>query len=292
VGNTSKQRNIAARRRLAELYARGVELRFDADGVHTGPFDAPPDDNTIAIWVAPPSPLHREQALRAASAAKARATMAAKRDADSDEALAAQAFLASMQLATLIDYVLQTSEVDRQSEAQREVRRADEWSDFTELQDSMREWDEAGNPETEEWADLIARDAEYGRQVTEEANRLRASAREALALLPREELERRGFDKRVELLGSQAFMIVFEREMLFYACRDDQDHSEMFFESSAELSESDMQVQEALLNAIGEFVEDPREAKNSPRVADGSEPSTLPDEPETSDPSTPLVSSE
>ena len=45
MGNTSKQRNIAARKRLSALYERGVELRFSADGAAKGPFDEPADED-------------------------------------------------------------------------------------------------------------------------------------------------------------------------------------------------------------------------------------------------------
>jgi hypothetical protein len=288
MGNTSKQRNIAARKRLAALYERGVELRFTADGVAKGPFDEPLDeDKGVAIWIAPPSPLQRQQALNEASASRARATLRARREDDSAEALAANAFLASMGHATLVDYVLTIGESDRRTQAQREVLALEEWEDFTALRDAMRQWDDAGNPDDDEWRPLVDRDREFGRQVNAAADRLREAARETLDSLPRAELERRAFDKRIDLVSSQAFMSTFEEWMMYYSCRDDRDHSELFFDSPEDLADSDQQIQDNVADAVAEFIQDPAEAKNSQGAASGSEPSELPEEPETSEASTP-----
>jgi hypothetical protein len=304
----SQKKNISKRRRLSELYAKGAEARFNKGGAASfnpddtdeegnpkrvaGDEDFVPTDDDLIIWVQPPSPLQREQALRESQAARSRALLSARKDDDSAEAVNTKLFVADMGFETLVDYVLTTEERDRQEQAQRDVLAEEEWEDFSALQDSMRQWDEAGNPRTEEWEPLLERDAEFGRQVTAQMKYLRDTDREALKLIGRDELERRAFEKRIELAGSQAFIQEYERQMVFFASRDDEDHSLLFFEDVADLRSQDEVVQALLSDTLAVFIEDPAEAKNSPRAAAGLEQSELPDEQEISEASTPEESNE
>jgi len=313
MANKEKQKtNIQKRRRLSELYVRGAEARFNESGAasfdpkktvedeegntHPAPIVSDDDfertDDDVVIWVQPPSPLQREQALREAQAARSRALLNARRDDDSADAANTKAFVASMERETLIDYVLSSEEQERRERAQRDVLGRDEWEDFSSLQDAMRQWDEAGNPRTEEWQPLIDKDIEFGRQVSDAAKYLRDSDREALTLMSRDELERKAFDKRIELLGSQAFISEYERQMIFFAARDDEDHSALFFEDIDDLMSQEDIVQSTISDTLSSFIEDPGEAKNSQRAASGSEESELPDEQETSEASTPETPNE
>lgn len=306
----AKKTNISKRRRLSELYAKGVFARFnetgsgafhanrtDEDGrplqiESVGNEDFVLGDDDVVIWVQPPSPLQREQALREAQAARSRALLGARRNEDSPDAANTRAFVANMGRETLIDYVLSADEQERRERAQRDVLGEDEWKDFAALQDAMRQWDEAGNPRTEEWEPLIERDVEFGRQVSNATKYLREVDRESLSMMPREELEKRAFEKRVELLGSQAFVQEYERQMIFYAARDDEDTAELFFEDVDDLMSQDDIVQATLSDTLASFIEDPAEAKNSQRAEPGSEPSEPPVEQETSEASTPETVSE
>lgn len=295
----NKQRNIRKRRKLQELYTRGVELRFEADGVHLGPFkdddgnDIPANDETVAMFITPPSPLQREQALREGQAARQLAILKAKREEDSFESTSARLYVTQMTPQQLTEYVLSVDEGDRMQEAQREVLKRDEWEDFTALQDLMRKWEEAGSPvDDPEWEPLLERDRDFGRQVREETMRLKSDSKDSLALVPRNELEERAFSKRIELEASQAFLGTYEAQMVMYSCRDSDDHQELFFESPEEIRDLPEEVQKAIGNAINDFIQDVREAKNSQGVAPGSDSSVLPDAPETSEASTPEVPSE
>jgi hypothetical protein len=300
--------NIQKRRRLSELYARGREARFNKDGAASfdvekvdedgnpkfiaGDEDFERTDDDIVIWVQPPSPLQREQALRESQAARSRALLAARKDETSPDSANTKAFVANMGQETLIDYVLSAEEQERRERAQRDVLGRDEWKEFSSLQDSMRQWDEAGNPRTEEWQPLIDKDIEFGRQVSKATKYLREADREALKMMSRDELERRAFEKRIELIGSQAFVQEYERQMVFYASRDGDDRALLFFEDVNDMMSQDELVQEVLSDTLASFIEDPAEAKNSPRAAHGSEQSELPEEPETSESSTPEEPSE
>lgn len=282
------KRNIAARKKLQALYVKGVEVRFDESGASKGPYDRPATEDEVAIWLQPPSPLQREMALREAQAARSRAVLAAKRDKDSEEHLTAMAFVFDMANDTLIDYVLIAEQEDRQREAMRDVLALDEWDDMTALQDAMRQFEESGADEDDpEYAPLLERDVEFGRQVAARMRELTEAARDVMTRVSVEKLQEKAIERRADLAASQVFMRMYERWMLHYSCRDPDDHQELFFEDAKELASQPEFVIEQLGEVLQSFIQDGNEAKNSLRVASSSESSTLPAAPETSAPSIP-----
>lgn len=286
MGNASKLTSIQKRKRLEALYARGTYVRFGPDGVRKPDEESTEDD--VAVWVSPPSPLQREMAIREASAARNRATLEARRESNSDAAVNAQSFITAMSDDDLREYVLDLDEADRMSRARREVLLKKEWEDFNALRDAMRQFEEAGSPDDDpEWEPLLERDREFGNQVSDEYDRLRQGDEEGLRLIPRAEQEKRAFDKRVEQGASVVFMKHYEDNMLFYACRDDEDHTVLFFENIAEMRSMPLEVQEALSNTLADFIGDAGEAKNSQAAGSGSASSEPANEPETSEASTP-----
>lgn len=290
---TNRSRNIAARRKLTDLYAKGVSVRFSAEGASKGPFEAPLKDDEVEVYVCPPSPLQREMALREAQAVRARAVLRAKREDDSEEHLTALAFIAQMSMDTLVDYVLQSENEDREREAIRDVMAAEEWADLASLQDAMRQFEEAGEPsEDPEFQALVERDAEFGRQVRKRLDALTEAATEILTMVSRQVLEKKAIERRADLLSGQVFMRSYERHMMLYGIRDPDDTQELFFDSVDDLAAQPQFVQDELGLVLSEFIVDGGQAKNSLRVASGSDSSAPPVEPETSVPSTPEVSSE
>lgn len=300
--------NIEKRRRLSELYVKGREVRFNEQGVVDSPVsngkhqtlaqwgaahegeDAPeylwPSDDDIVIWVQPPDPLQREEAVRSSQAARARAMLAAK-DLDAEEGAGAEQFVSDLSDEQCIEYLLQYESRDLRSRAIQEVLEEGEWEDFTALQDSMREWEEEGFPDGPEWDALIKRDREYGEQVRTRIQDMLNDLRESLKGLNAAELRKRSKKKYTDSLGNQAFMQKYEVQMLFRACRDDEDRRELFFENDEELLRQPEFVQIALADALAEFIKEPGEAKNSRRVVPGSPQLVPPVELETSEASTP-----
>jgi hypothetical protein len=287
-------RNIAARRKLSELYVRGVEVRFDSDGGHIGPFEdddgnpIPVRDDQVAIWVQPPSPLQREMAMRDAQAQRARSLLRTMRDSESEEYLTGMVFVAEMDDPTLVDYILLHETEQRRQEAVRDVLRLDEWKDFASYQEAMRKFDEDGADEDDpEYAELLRLDLKYGEQVSKRESELTDSARDVLMMLGRERQERKALDLRKEVVGSQAFMHEYELQMTYYGVRDVKDHNQLFFDTVKEWAEQDEEIRATVGEALMRFIGEAGEAKNLPRVADGSEPSEPPSKPETSAASTP-----
>lgn len=286
-------RNISARKKLRALYNQGVEIRFDAEGGHRGPFSEPATDDQVAMYIAPPNPLQRAEALREAQAARARAMIAVKRENDSEEYLTTMAFLAEMSNETLVEYMIASSQDARRAEAVRDVLARDEWKDFSSLQDAMRQFEESGASEDDpEWKDLLEKDREYGQQVIDRSKELTEADRASMLIAPREDTERKAMEKRGELVSSQRFVEEYERQMMFFSVRDPEDHQQLFFDSPNEFSEQDDLVQDFVAKTINEFINDGTEAKNSLGAESGSDLSAPPSEPETSDPSTPKTATE
>jgi hypothetical protein len=300
--------NIKARRLLSDLYKRGVEVRFgrDPDGKPKGSIapggegyfvdddgkPIPVKAGEIQLWVQSPSPLHREMAMRDAQAARARALVKAKRDENSEEHLTIMAFLADMSDETLVDYVLLQRDQDRRADAMREVLAEDEWKDMTSYQDAMRQYEADERPQEEldndpEYAALMELDLKFGEQVRARENELLEAERQALSMRSRGDLEKKALDKRAEVVGTQAFMAEYEKQMLFYSVRDFEDTGVMFFESARELAASADEIRTTIQEAMVPFISDVTEAKNSPGAASGSTSSEPPSEPETSAASTP-----
>lgn len=294
--------NIKARRKLSDLYKRGVEIRFGPEGSPSGlqgkvgPFvdsdgkPIPATEDEVAAWVQSPSPLQREMALRDAQAARAKALVRAKRDEESEEHLTALAFLVDMSDETLIDYVLISDSDSRRADAQREILGLKEWEDITAFQDAARQFDEMDEKEredSEEYKAFLETDARFGKQVAEREKELRDTQHEALVRLGRPAVEKKALEKRSELIASQAFMAEYEKQMTFYSVRDVDDHGVLFFESARELAEAEDPVRELIAEALEQFINDVGEAKNWQGAESGSESSEPPSEPEITEVSTP-----
>lgn len=292
----NKLTRIEKRKKLEALFNKGDYVHFSADDqgnpiIRESAEMAKPDD--LKIWIRPADPLQREMVVREAQAARARVLVASK-DSDSSEWIQVHAFVSQLSQEGLIEYVIDLDENDRLSEARRDVLKEKEWEDFNSLRDAMRQYEEAGSPEDDPvWKPLLKRDEAFSQQVTTRARELRDNAREAMKLMPRAELEKRAFDKRADQAGTAAFMDAYELWMLYYACRDDDDHNELYFESPQEMRGQPQELQDALSNRLARFVVDAGEAKNSQGAAPSSQSSEPPVESETdSAPSGPEESSE
>lgn len=293
--------NIQARRQLKDLFKQGTEVRFgrSKDGKpegRQGPFvgddgkPIPLKQGEMAVFVHPPDPVQRDTAIRAGQGARAAALIKAKRDVESPEHLTILAFLADMSNETLIDYVVLGDAPTHRQEAEREILGLDEWKDFTAYQDAMANFEQMSEDELEgnaEYEAMMELDEKFGDQVLERERELAAAQREALRFVPREQVERKALEKRAEIVGSQAFMAEYERQMFYYSIRDPENIDQMFFDGVHEAAAMPEEFRVVIEEALMPFITEAGEAKNSQRAASGSDSSELPDNPETSDSSTP-----
>jgi hypothetical protein len=286
---SSKLTRIEKRRKLDALFDRGGYVRFGADSQGrpiVDPEVESPDD--LSIWVGPPSPLQREMAIRDGQAARARVVLEAKNHEGSDQWLTIRAFVASMPTDDLIEFILALDETDYIAQARRDVLVEKQWEDFNQLRDAMRQYEEAGSPVGDpEWEPLLERNRQFADQVISRSEELENDARDALKLMPRGKIEEKATDLRIEQAASTAFMAKYEENMLFYACRDDEEHKELYFEDVDDMKSQPQEVQQGLARKLASFINEATEAKNSQGAVPGSTSSVPPVDPETSESSTP-----
>lgn len=275
----ASETTLKKRRRLSELYVRGVALRFGPDGPTFGnstkgefvdedgnPLECPEDQ--VEVWITPPNPLQREEALREAQAKRSLALIRIRdKEGDSADYLTAQAYVSQMDLPTLIDYVLLSDQETRTNEARRDVLSQEEWSDVEALQDALRQFEELEekgelDTESEDYKALMRRDAAFAAQLSQREKELSEAAREALGMLGRDRLETRALEKRSDLVASQTFMREYEKQMSWYAVRESDDHEALFFETAEDLASEDERVQRGINDALARFINDGTEAKN------------------------------
>jgi hypothetical protein len=262
--------SITARKKLSSLYARGVAVRFGEEGARFGDEKRgggfPEEDvlleDEVEIWIAPPNPYQREMAMREAQAARARSLLKVKNDENSEEYLTTKAYLAEMDIVTLVDYLVISSTEERTQAAVREVLAKKEWENIDELRDAMAQFDASDDKDSEEWKTLLERDFEYGQQVSAVEQRLNEEEHVSLSVLSRDELERRAMDKRSEIVGSQSFVYEYERQMKYYSVRDSNNHSILFYDSPKELVEESELIQLAIEEGLRRFITNGSEAKN------------------------------
>jgi hypothetical protein len=289
VATKSKLTRIEKRKRLDALFDRGgfVRLNSDSEGRPVvDPEVESPDD--MLIWVCPPSPLQREMAIREAQAHRARTVLEARNDESSNQWATIRAFIASMTKDELIEYIVNLDETDYISKARRDVLVEKQWEDFNQLRDAMRQYEEAGSPVGDaEWEPLLERNRAFADQVISRAEELEQDARDGFKLMPQGKLEEKAVELRIEQAASSAFMVSYEEYMLFYSCRDDEDHKVLYFDSVDEMKSQPQEVQNGLARKLASFITDAAEAKNSQGAAPGSTSSVPPASPETSESSTP-----
>lgn len=311
--------NIKSRRALSDLFKKGTEIRFgpnpetgEAEGL-VGPTEndkgdrreefvdeqgqrVPPRDDQIVMFVMPADPVQREMAMREANAKRALSIVRAKREKGSEEHLTIMAFLADMSDETLVDYVLLGDTGMRQAQAEREVLATDEWKEIDAYQDAMRRFDEMDQEEIaqhqEEFDAMLDLDQKYVDQINARELELREAQRDVLRMTvanSRERVEQMALDKRAELGATQAFMMEYERQMMYYSVREFDDNSEQFFADPKELARQPDLVRDTITRALLPYISDAGEAKNSSRAPAGSVPSVQPTKPATSESSTPVV---
>lgn len=284
----SKLTRIEKRKRLDALFDRGGYVRF---GIKDGAPVVNPEtesDEDVRVWVGPPSPYQREMAIRDAQGIRARTVIEAKSKEDSNQWVTIRAFVAALSNEALADYLIELDDTDHIAQARRDTLLEKEWESFNELRDAMRKYEDAGSPVGDpEWEPLLEKNRRFADQVLARAEELEKDARDSFKLMPRNKLEEKAIEKRIEQAASAAFMGAYEEQMLFYSCRDDEDHKVLYFDDVTDMKSQHADIQNALRARLAETISEATEAKNSQGVAPGSTSSVLPDAPETSESSTP-----
>jgi hypothetical protein len=275
------------RRRLNDLYVVGRPVIVGED-----------TPEPVEIWLQKLNPVQNEDALRRANAARTRARAFGK-DKDSEEYLDAVANVndfASREV--LIDLSIAEELRLRRSRIEAECAAEDEWAADDYLQGLVDEWE--GTPDApglkERWAE--DHDDPEAARVKSEIDRFDEKVR-VLVEAEHENLKRDYentpddvvLDKAVERVLEQravtAFILEYENWQLYYAVRDPDHHTELYFENVEQVKSLEERTKEILLLNYRELMVEQTEGKDSPGTP-GSSPSSEPAEPAETDPSSGL----
>jgi hypothetical protein len=259
-GGKSRILRIEKRKRLEKLFERGRYVCFNADGSVA---DSDDGQWVERIYVASPNPFQRDQAMREGQAARARITLDARENSGSTDWVTIRSFISGLTHSDLVEFILNSKAVERLNDARREVLQEDEWDDFNQLRDSMRQYEEEGSPTSDpKWDSLLERDMTFATQVTDRADVFRDTESESLTMLPREALEKQAVEIRIENAGSLAFVAEYENWMMLYSVRDDNNHDELMFDELLEFKSMPRVFQGAVADTLAGFIDESSEAKN------------------------------
>lgn len=252
------------RRRLSDLYVRGVEVVFDDD-------NGPP----VTVWLQKLNPIDRESCLRRAHAARARAMV----ESDNEDSELYQSFYGQIRLVsddkTLIGLIVAEEVARYRQRVEAELATDEEtWGKDRYLQGLVDAWlgdagsgglaavrvEDPDDPEVQRVsAELDRFEDEVIKLVKAEDERLTEEWRAA----PKDELWKRATRRMIELRANEAFAAEFERQQLFFSVRDPDDHSKRYFGTLQEFDDLDENVRKKLSEEYGTMTVDSIEGKDS-----------------------------
>jgi hypothetical protein len=274
------------RRRLSDLYVVGTVVRC-GDG--TG--------EPIDVWVNKLNDIDRESAIRRANAAKARYLMEA---ADEDGELFQAAWGQVREFDdrdALVAVVIADDVVRYRRKVEAELGADEEtWGKDGYLQGLVDAWfgdgvneglvqthiSDPDDPEVKRVLDELNR---FSDQVTDLVVRESASLEKDWEATTDDELWNKAAHRLLEQRGDEIFGKEFERQELFYAVREMDDHRKRYFSTIAEVDDLSEQVRSRLLRAYNELIVDSQETKDLPVARDSSSSSESPAAETTEDPS-------
>lgn len=278
------------RRRLADLYVRGKELKVD-DG----------SDDPVVVWIQKLNEVERDSILRRANAAKARHLIEC--DNETSEVFMStygtvRDFLSREKMVELI--VSEDVAKARQRLEAQMLADEDGWGKDGKLQGLLDSW--TGDDETPGLAAAHAEDendpealkvkAELDRYDAELTDRVQGEE----AKLAREwedasidDVARRATRELLKRQADDSFMKEWSRQQIFYCVRDPDDHHKRYFGTVPEVDDLDDQVRAFLDQQCNALFVGPVEGKDSPPNPDSSTSSGTPTEAAASPPSGPVA---
>jgi hypothetical protein len=271
--------SVKRRRRLGDLYVRGKEFTVD-DG--TG--------DPVTVWLQKLNELERDAVLRRASACKARYLL----DAEQEET---ELFVGTMSSVReyvdrpgMIDIVIGEDLVKAQQRIEAQITHDENgWGKDNKIGDLIDAW--TGSDDTPGFAAAFAEDendpealrikgeveafeADVARAVEEERQRLIADCEDK----PENELSRLAAHQILKRRADEEFMKEWNRQQIFYAIRELDDHHKRYFGTLQEVDDLHDYVREMLERQCSLLFVEASEGKDSPLVTNSSTSSEPTDE--------------
>lgn len=251
----AKEKNIASvsviapkRRRLSDLFVVGEEVEFD-DG----------KGDPIKVWVQKLTNGETQQAVEASRPAKIKIT-AIKRLPDDHPAklryldeLESEGF---DNQESLINYLIQNKLEEERISAEARVGAEDEWAKedyLTGLQAAWNEelekiWIKGSKEDKFEEADRVYQELRrFTDQVESETEAARLELSYEYDDFSMEALQRKAVNKLIDDHGDNALLASFRKQQLYFATREVDNHSELYFDSVDEVDSLPTKIHTKLL---------------------------------------------
>lgn len=267
------------RRRLADLYVRGKELRID-DG----------SNDPVVVWIQKLNEIERDSILRRANAAKARHIIECD-DETSETFVATYGNIRDyLDREQMVNVVIGEDLTKARQRFEAQMAEDEEgWGKDNYLQGLIDAWtgddenpglaaayaEDANDPEAlKVKAELDRYEDELTERLEQESKRLARDWEDA----PLDELARKATREMLNRRADETFLKEWTRQQLFYSVREPDDHHKRYFGTVAEVDDLDDQVHEFLEQQCNALFVNPTEGKDSPPTPGSSTSSGTPTE--------------
>jgi hypothetical protein len=265
------------RRRLGDLYVLGKELVVN-DG----------QGESVTVWIHKLNDIDRDAVIRRANAVKARHLI----DAGNEDSEVFQSAWGQVReyddRDALVAVVIADEVVKYRRRVEAELGENEEtWGKDNYLQGLVDAWfgDEHNegltythitHPDDPEvvrvMGELNRFSQEVTKRVTDEADRLEREWAE----VPDDKLWNKAAHRLLERRADEVFTKEFERQQMFYAVREPEDHKKRYFGTIDEVDDLPDKIRHQIQWAYNEIIVDPHEAKDSPATQASSSSSEPP----------------
>lgn len=254
---------------LRDLFLKGQEYEFKS-----------PPATGLRVWVQRPSSIQQDLAARAARTKRTR-RRAELLNKDSDERRALEMELADLDLDGMLNELLGLKSAEFQRQALNEVLYSEEYGSdwgkegekYMDLLDALiQRSDELtaqagdGTPDfenDEEWKRLTGLQDQFQREVSERQVEIVDEARaEFAADKTLDEIRDLYIKRHVEADADGVWYMEYKHHMLYYSVRDLEEHSKLYFDSPAEVSDMPIEIQRELLDITEALSMEAEQLKN------------------------------
>jgi len=254
---------VPNRPHLRDLYGEGQEIVIKVW--------ATDELQEVPVWMRRPNPIDQQEAQRSGRAVRARTKL---RMSEGDERLALEQEIDGLKKGEVCDQLISFSKAEFDAQAQNDVlydeKVGDDWSetgdndlhDVTEAyqarwveivemnEERESEEQELVQPENDvELQRLQAVIDEFEKQIQERSIELVDAEKAGLMRFKRSGLNKKLIERNIEVEADLEFYQEYQLQMLFYACREPDDHSQPYFKSPREILEYPQLVRTQLSTA-------------------------------------------
>jgi hypothetical protein len=264
------------KRSLADLYVVGKELTFD-DG-----------HGQVSVWIQKMNPVEASTAMRRSDAARAR-KMSGRRDSQSEDYLAVQGQIETLDRDEQVDLLCAIERLDLLAKIEEELSLKDEWAKDNYLQGLRDAWREGVNetfiddPDDKEAARVHSELNRFLDQVNMAVDERVDDHRLALTTMTDDEVIHTVTEHFYKQLGDAAWLDEFQRCQIWLGTRDPDDHKVKLFSTRQDVDEIQLPLFEKLREACQSLIVEPAEGKDSAGIPPSSDSSESLDKPETGD---------